>query len=103
MAKFFATQTQIPIPIKYLGFGYKGLVFCRNDGGLMEKTDIGNHSTKMGVDQLDKDTPNAPKFIYPKVWDFDEKRLRWASVIRAFWMRCNIPSFVKYVVVHGCF
>jgi hypothetical protein len=34
--------------------------------------------------------PNAPKFIHaqivcpsPKVWDFDEKRLHWASVVRA--------------------
>ena len=28
---------------------------------------------------------NAPKFICPspKVWDFDEKRLHWASIVRA--------------------
>ena len=39
--------------------------------------------TKMGVDKLFKNTPNAPKFICPKVWDFDEKRLHWASVVRA--------------------
>ena len=31
---FFAAQIkiQIPIPNRYLGFGYKGLVFCRNNG-----------------------------------------------------------------------
>ena len=27
-----AAQIQIPSPNKYLGFGYKGLVFCRNNG-----------------------------------------------------------------------
>ena len=29
---FFVAQIQIPIPNIYLGFGYKGLVFCRNNG-----------------------------------------------------------------------
>ena len=28
---FFAAQIQIPIPNRYLGFGYKGLVICRNN------------------------------------------------------------------------
>ena len=35
--KFFATQIQIPLPNKYLGVGYKGLVFCRNNGKNMDK------------------------------------------------------------------
>ena len=30
--KFFAAQIQIPLPNKYMGVGYKGLVFCRNNG-----------------------------------------------------------------------
>ena len=30
--KFFAAQIQIPLLNKYLGVGYKGLVFCRNNG-----------------------------------------------------------------------
>ena len=30
--KFFAAQIQMPLPNKYLGAGYKGLVFCRNNG-----------------------------------------------------------------------
>ena len=35
----------------------------------------------------DKSARNTPKFICPssKVWDFDEKRLHWASVVRV-WM-----------------
>ena len=60
---FFAAQIQIPIPNKYLGFGYKGLVFCRNNGWLM------------GADKSTKSTLNAPKFICPcpKVWYFNKK------------------------------
>ena len=30
--QFFAAQIQISIPNEYSGFGYKGLVICRNDG-----------------------------------------------------------------------
>ena len=45
MAKslIFEAQIQIQITItnKYLGFGYKGLVFCRNNGWLMENIDKG--------------------------------------------------------------
>ena len=38
----------------------------------------------MGADSLTENTPNAPKFISPspKVWDFNEKRPHWASVVR---------------------
>ena len=38
-----------------------------------------------------KNTPNVPNFSAqivcpsPKVWDFDEKRLHWASVVRDPW------------------
>ena len=44
----------------------------------------GNHCTKMGTAKLAENTPNAAKLICPtlKVWDFDEKRLHWASVVR---------------------
>ena len=34
---FFPVQ----IPNKYLGCGYKGLVFCRNNGRIMENMDKG--------------------------------------------------------------
>jgi hypothetical protein len=39
----------------------------------------------MGADKSAENTPIAPKFICPslKVWGFDEKRLHWASVVRA--------------------
>ena len=44
----------------------------------------------MGTDKSAKNTPNAPKLISapivclsPKVWNFDEKRLHWASTVRA--------------------
>ena len=40
------------------------------------------NSTKMGADKLAENTPNVPKINRPKVWDFDEKRLHWASVVR---------------------
>ena len=53
-------QIQIPIPNKYLGCGYKGLIFCRNNGG---KHGQRTHSTKMGADKSTQNTPNAPKFI----------------------------------------
>ena len=61
--QFFAAQ--IPIPNKYLEFGYKGLVFCIN-----EKHGQGTHSIKMSADRLAKDTPKC--LSRPKVWDFDE-------------------------------
>ena len=34
-------QNSNPTPKYYLGFGYKGLVFCRNNGWLMENMDKG--------------------------------------------------------------
>ena len=46
--------------------------------------DKGFKSTKLGVDKSAENTPNAPKFICPspKVWDFNDKRLHCASVVR---------------------
>ena len=40
----------------------------------------------MGADKSAENTPNTPKFICPstKVWDFDEKRLHRASVVRGW-------------------
>jgi hypothetical protein len=53
---------QIPIPNKYLGFGYKDIVLCRNNGSLLNgKHGQGTHITKMGADNSAKNTPNAPQ------------------------------------------
>ena len=44
----------------------------------------GTHSTKMGADKSAKNTQKLSTQIIcpsPKVWDFDEKRLHWASVV----------------------
>ena len=58
--QFFAAQIQISIPNKYLGFGYKALVFCWNIGWLT------THCTKIGADsKYFENTPNVPKFICP--------------------------------------
>jgi hypothetical protein len=49
-----------------MGCGIKGLVFCRNNGGIMETMDIGQgtHCTKMGADSL---AENTPELICP-IW-----------------------------------
>jgi hypothetical protein len=45
-----------------LGFGYKGLEEME-----MENMDKGLHSIKIGADKLAENTPNAAKFICPKL------------------------------------
>jgi hypothetical protein len=40
-SQFFMAQIQIIIPNKYLECGYEGLVFCRNNGWIMENMDKG--------------------------------------------------------------
>ena len=52
---FNAVPIQIPITNNYLGCGYKALVFCRNNGGIMENMDKGL-TTKMGADCLAENT-----------------------------------------------
>ena len=56
-----------------LDINYKGLVFCRNNGRLLENMDKGLTVPKWVLINC---LPN------PKVWDFEEKRLHWASVVR---------------------
>ena len=68
------------IPNKYVEFGYKGLIICRNG-----KHGQGTNAavfTKMIVDTLTEITSNALRFICPspEVLNFDEKRLHWASL-----------------------
>ena len=58
-------QIQIPIPNKYLLFGYKGLVFCRINGWLMGKHGQGTHITKIRANKSAKKPTNAPKLFGP--------------------------------------
>ena len=61
-----AAQIQIPIPNKYLGFGYKGLVFCRNNGGLMENMDKGLTVPKWVLIRQPK-IPQMPQIYLPNL------------------------------------
>ena len=87
---YFLKKLSLYIPILniYLGFGYKGLVFCRCNGWLMENIDRGLTVPKWELLNRPK-IPQRPKNLSaqivcpsPKVWDFDEKRLHCASVVR---------------------
>ena len=55
----------------------------------------GTHCTNMGADKLAENTPNAQNlsaqivFPSPKVQDFNEKRLHWASVVRGQRTHCT--------------
>jgi hypothetical protein len=55
------------IPNKYLGFEYKGLVFCRNNGVINEnnKHGQGTHSTKMSADKSAENIQNAAQHFGP--------------------------------------
>ena len=43
--------------------GYKGLVFCRNNGWIYWKHGQGPHCNKMGANSLAENTPNAPIYL----------------------------------------
>jgi hypothetical protein len=54
-----------------------------------EKHGQGTHSTKLSAEKSSEKYSKGPKIYLPqivcprpKVWDFDEKRLHWASVVR---------------------
>ena len=50
---------------RYFGFGYKGLVFCKNNGWIMENMDKGLTVTKWMLIVMPEISQNAPKFIFP--------------------------------------
>ena len=85
---FFADQIQIPIPNKYLGVGYKGLVLCWNNGWLMENMDKGLTVSKwvlinrLKIPQMLQNLSVKIICPSPEVWNFYEKRLHWASIVR---------------------
>ena len=60
----------------------------------------------MGSDKSAENTPNVLKFICPnpKVWDFDEERLHWASVVRGLNKRVSfLLQFVIGLKLPTCF
>ena len=83
--KILAAQIQIPLPNKYLGVGYKYLVFCRNNGCIMENMDKELTVPKWIV--RPKNTPNASKNFSPKCLPksknsrFLKKSSLWVSVV----------------------
>jgi hypothetical protein len=72
-AEFFGAEIQIPN--KYLGYGYKGLVFVKNMDTVPKWVLI-----------VRPKYPQCHRIYLPnmsaKVLDFNEKRLLWASVVR---------------------
>ena len=40
----------VPNSNKYFGFGYKDIIFCRNNGWLMENHGLGTHNDKLCAD-----------------------------------------------------
>ena len=86
----------MPIPNKYLGCGYKGLVFCRNNGWIMKNTDKGLTVPKWVLLIWPK-IPQMPhnlsaQFVCPspKFWNFDGKKA--SSGVRIPWMHSLISS-----------
>ena len=74
--------------------GPKGLVFCKNNGWLMENMDL-THSTKMGADKSGENTPYVPKFLCinclpkPKSLGF-----RWKKASLGLRSPCIRPLFI---------
>ena len=66
-----------------MGVRYKGLVFCRNNGRIMENMDKELTVPKLGADNPAESTPNASNNFspIPKVQDYWKKTL-WLSVVR---------------------
>ena len=89
---------------KYLWFGYKGFVFCETNGWLMKNMDKGLTVPKWVLINRSK-TPQMPQNLSaqivcwsPKVWNLDEKRLHWASVVRDSneWLKQSNWQFDKF-------
>ena len=54
----------------------------------------------MGADSLTKKNTNAPEFICP-IWNFNDKRLHWASVVRGQDSLLFLTRFVFQFVIHS--
>ena len=87
-----------------IGFGYKGLVFYKNNGCLMENIDNGLTVPKRVLINQPK-IPQMPQNLSaqivcpsPKFWDLDEKK---ASLgVRSPWNKSIIPTltFVSFII-----
>ena len=80
-----------PNPKINLGFGYRDLLFCRSNGLLMDKGLTVTKWVLINRSKLQQMPKNlSAQFVYPspKVWDFDEKRLHRASVVRDMYNQC---------------
>ena len=78
---------------KYHTWDIFGLALATEKQSVLWKKNLndeyhGNHSAKIGAVSSAENTPDTSKFIRsivpigPKVWDIDEERLHWASVVR---------------------
>ena len=87
-SQFFPAKIQLPLPNNFLAFEYKGLVFCGNNGWLMENMDKEPTVPKWVLINQRKipQTPQkfAAKFVCPspKVWDFQKKLI---LDVRSLW------------------
>ena len=97
---FFATQIKIQIPNKYLGFEYKGLFFCRNDGWLIENMNKRLIIAKwVFISKSTKSFPNVQTFICPN-WLPKPKSLvfRWIKAslgVLSLWPTSNFRQLDK--------
>ena len=78
------------IPNKYLVFGCKALVFCRNDGWLLENMGKGHKLSKWVLTNRPKIPWVTQKIsaqfvcLSQRVWDFWKKNSLWMSVVRTW-------------------
>ena len=85
-----------------MGCGYKGYVFCRNNGWIMKNMDKGLTVPKWvlivwpEIPQMPQNLSAQIVCLSPKVWDFDEKRFHWASLVRAFGKNLILQSIFTF-------
>ena len=91
----FKFKSQSQINIWDVDTGYKGLVFCRYNGWFIE--DMGKGLTVPKIHQMPQNFSAQIVCPSPKVWDFDEKRLHWASVVRGPDYSSTIPPTASKV------
>jgi hypothetical protein len=91
-------------PNKYLGCGYEGLVFCRNNGRLMENTDKGLTVSKWVLINWTK-MPQMPQYLSAQIvcrslniLDFNEKKASLGVRSPWFW-GCFLQDFFRSLLI----